>query len=39
MTDDSPQSQQKGDRWVDAMAAVALVAIAVTAFAYWAANQ
>jgi hypothetical protein len=40
MSDDSSQNdEQKGDRWVDAVAAVVLIAIAVTTFAYWAYNQ
>lgn len=39
MTDDSSQTHQKGDGWVDAIAAVVLITIAVSTFAYWAANQ
>lgn len=38
MTDDTPHDQN-GDRWVDAIAAVVLIAIVVTTFAYWVSNQ
>lgn len=39
MSHDSSQNDYQGDRWVDAIAAVVLIAIAVTTFAYWASNQ
>lgn len=39
MSDHSSQTERKGDRWVDAIAAVVLVAIFVTAFIYWVSSQ
>lgn len=39
MSDDNSRNNQKGDQWVDGIAAVVLIAIVVATFAYWAASQ
>lgn len=36
---ESTDSSRKSDRWVDAVAAVVLVAIFVTTFVYWVSSQ
>ena len=36
---ESTESNRKSDRWVDAVAAVVLVAIFVTTFVYWVSSQ
>ena len=36
---DTTSTSRKGDRWVDAIAAVVLVAIFVTTFVFWVSSQ
>lgn len=39
MSDDQHQEQQNADRWVDAAAAMILIALAIITFTYWAATK
>lgn len=39
MSDESTSTERKGDRWVDAIAAVVLLTIFISTAAYWVASQ
>ncbi len=39
MSDSTPEISRKGDRLIDAVAAVVLVAIFITTVAYWVSSQ
>lgn len=39
MSNENSQHDDRGDQWVDGIAAAVLIAIVVATFVYWAASQ